>query len=224
MRSVRFSESVAPPKLSYNDFSTYMAKQGMRILDRGKPNPYADEMEIPDATHITITETNKLQNIKTEKHVVVPKYTLHVDDHGIHWKVDSKGRTRTLRIFDKVTEDAYWTMDVDRKSRFLRDYIDNVDQWIMWVEINVTESWVERQRFRDEFDCKVRKWKEYLQSFRITIETIVDKYQYNKYRTLYDTLCYEFEVQETILENATEMSYWKAFREFWREIKRAFSA
>lgn len=223
MRSVRFSDSVVPPKLSYNDFSSYMAKQGMRVLDRRKPNPYADQIEIPDITHIRLMESQKVTDAKTQKHIVVPKYTLHVDDHGIHWKVDTKGRTRTLRVFDKATEDAYWGMDVERKAKFLRDYIDNVDQWIIGVEINVSESWVERQKLRDEFDFKLRKWYEYLQSFRLTIETVFDKRQYKKYRELYNMLEHEFEIQQTILEKATEMSYWKAFREFWRELKKAFA-
>lgn len=223
MRSVRFSENAATPKLSYNDFSSYMAKQGMRVLDRRKPNPYADELEIPDTTHITVVDANKALKPVAEKHVVVPKYTLHVDDHGIHWKVDTKGRTRTLRVFDKATEDAFWTMDADHKSRFLRDYIDNVDQWIIGVEVSVSESWVERQKLRDEFDFKVRKWREYLQSFRLSIEGVVDRHQYKKYRELYNMLEHEFEIQQTILEKATEMSYWKAFREFWREIKKAFA-
>lgn len=202
-----------------------MAKQGLRVLDRGKPNPYADELEIPDTTHVTLTGIDKVkQEINTQKHVVVPKYTLHVDDHGIYWGEDKHRRVRTLRIFDKATEDAFWTMDVENKSRFLRDYMDNVDQWIIEVEMRVTESWVERQKIRDEFTLKVRKWEEYLQSFRMSIENVADKSQYKKYRTFYDQLRYEFDVQVTLLENATEMSYWKAFREFWAEIKKAFSA
>jgi hypothetical protein len=227
MKKVQFSQTTsesALPKLSYNNFSSYLAQKGMRVLDRRKPNPYADELEIPADTHVTLMKQPDLDFLKKEKHVVVPKYTLHVDDHGIHWKVDGSGRTRTLRVFDKVTEDAYWGMDAERKARFLRDYIDNVDQWIIGIEISVSESWVERQRIRDEFNVKARKWYEYLQSFRLTIETVFDKRQYKMYRELYDRLDHEFEIQETILEKATEMSYWKALREFWREIKKAFSS
>ncbi len=225
MKTAQFSQAEsALPKLTYNNFSSYLAQKGMRVLDHRKPNPYADSIEIPADTHVTLMKQPDLEAFKKEKHVVVPKYTLHVDDHGIHWKVDRAGRTRTLRVFDKVTEDAYWGMDAERKSRFLRDYIDNVDQWIIGIEISVTESWVERQRIRDEFSVKAKKWYEYLQSFRLTIETVFDKRQYKMYRELYDRLDHEFEIQETILEKATEMSYWKAFREFWREIKRAFSS
>jgi hypothetical protein len=227
MKKVQFSQKdSAPtlPKLSYNNFSNYLAQKGMRVLDRRKPNPYADELEIPADTHVTLMKQPDLEAFKKEKHVVVPKYTLHVDDHGIHWKVDGKGRKRTLRVFDKATEDEFWVMDAERKSRFLRDYIDNVDQWIIGIEISVSESWVERQRIRDEFNVKARKWYEYLQSFRLTIETVFEKRQYKVYHELYDRLSHEFEIQETILEKATEMSYWKAFREFWREIKKAFSS
>lgn len=222
MKKVRFSENSGLPKLTYNSFSSYLAQNGMRVLDSRKPNHYADEIEIPDVTRVTLVKPPTIDALKN-KHTMVPKYTLHVDDHGIHWKVDSKGRTRSLRVFDKVAEDAYWTMDSDHKAQFLRDYIENVDQWIIGVETNVGESWTERQRLRDEFTVKVRKWKEYLQSFRLSIEKVVDKRAYKIYRELHHQLSYEFEVQESILENATDMSYWKAFRDFWREMKKAFA-
>lgn len=222
MKKVNFTNTPIPPKVSYNQFSNTLMKNGMRVLDKNPPNPYADTLELSDITHIRIM-TNKSPPDSNHTYKKVDKYTLHVDDHGIRWKADPHGRSRTLRVFTDATESAYWEMGAEQKIRFLRDYIDSIDQWIIRVEVRVSDSWVERQQIRDEFACKAKKWYDYLQSYRLSFQSVADKRLYNRYCQTYDTLTYEFEVQMSILENATEMSYWKAVREFWRELKKSFA-
>lgn len=160
----------------------------------------------------------------TKVNELVGKRKLVLDTHGLRWEMvdvevemDMQGdRQATTDRYENLTEEKYWTMDLDHKVLFLQMYMHAFRKWVTWLEETMSESDYEKEKIKGEMYYKTNKWYHYLQSYRIQIETVLDNESYQKYIDIYVYFVGEFLRLSDIVDHMTHATFWKGFCVLWK--------
>lgn len=145
-------------------------------------------------------------------------YNLVLDNHGIRWILKYNEHDKL-----KFSEVDYYKLNVPHKILFLEKFMDNLDSWIIDIEIKKSNEFQDKVLLKNTFIEKKKIFYDYLQSLRVDIETVFDSYEHKLYLQNYDRIKTEFEIQESLLFKSVNISLWSEFKKFINEIINIFN-
>jgi hypothetical protein len=163
---------------------------------------------------------------------LVGKKFLVLDVHGLHWDIVmptnnidldrlNSSAAKQERRYDNLTEEKFWTMDLDHKVLFLQMYLQAFRTWVQWIEQTLSESTYEKEKVKLELYNKSNKWYHFLQSYRIQIETLMEEEMHRKYMGIYVYFVDEFMGLCDVVDHMTHSTFWKGVRIAWKAFVRA---
>ncbi len=133
---------------------------------------------------------------------IVKKHQFMMENHGIVYQTWYEGSQNTLKHHPV----NYWTLDVEKKVAFLYTFLKQIHQWMHFQKIGVNEE------LRQEYYKKAQLFDNYLQSYRINIETVMDDKEHQQHIDMYIYFVNQIEDCTTrIMEMTKPPSFWDWF-------------
>ncbi len=145
-------------------------------------------------------------------------FNLIIDEHGVRW-IQKYNETDKIKFSDI----DYYKLNVPHKILFLEKFMDNLDSWIIDIEIKKSNEFQDKVLLKNKFKEKKQIFYDYLQSLRVDIETVFDSYEYKLCMKSYDRIKTEFEIQEALLFKSVNISLWSEIKKFFSDILNIFN-
>ena len=141
---------------------------------------------------------------------IVRKHQFVIDSHGISYQIQPL--SENPQDIPKRQPVNYWTLDLEKKISFLYVSLKEMDKWIRFERVILGESAVQKDASRQTYYEKVNLFYNYLQSYRVSIETVMDDNEHRKYMEIYIYFVNQIEDRSNLVMEMTKPpSFWDWF-------------
>ncbi len=141
---------------------------------------------------------------------IVRKHKFIIDSHGISYQIQSL--SENPQDVPKCQPVNYWTLDLEKKVSFLYTSLKEIDKWIRFERVILGESTIQKEASRQTYYEKVNLFYNYLQSYRVSIETVMDDKEHQKYMEMYIYFVNQIEDRSNqVMDMTKPPSFWDWF-------------
>jgi hypothetical protein len=141
---------------------------------------------------------------------IVRKHQFVIDSHGISYQIQP--HSEHPQDVPKRQPVNYWTLDLEKKVAFLYTSLKEIDKWIRFERVILGESTVQKEASRQIYYEKVNLFYNHLQSYRVSIETVMDDKEHQQYMEIYIYFVNQIEDRTNLVMEMTKPpSFWDWF-------------